>query len=114
MSPASASTTAREDTIALCASGPIDTPAPCRATATTWSKVTAPTPTTTAARPVGRASAVVDEAGSAMLTRPLDAVRAERARGAPSTWVRYTGQVTTSGNTDRGNAPTRRPPGDAH
>src|SRR5664279_1485599 len=100
---------AREVAMAWWDSAPIVTGAPCRATATTSSKLTGPTPSTTVvlavvwAGPTGEVDVVragvvgSGVRGSAVLTRPLDAVRALRARGAGSNSVRYTGQMDQIG-----------------
>ena len=92
-------------------SAPIATAAPPRATAMTSSKLTGPTPSTTVVAAVVRAaptgdvdvvrsgSGVVGSGvrGSAVVTRPLDAVRALRARGVEASSVRYTGQMVPTG-----------------
>lgn len=77
----------------------------------TSSKLTGPTPSTTVVAAVGRAGPTGDVdvvragagvvgsgvRGSAVVTRPLDAVRALRARGAAASSVRYTGQMVPTG-----------------
>src|SRR5664279_828188 len=100
---------AREVAMAWWDSAPIVTAAPCRATPTTSSKLTGPTRSSTVVAAVERAGPAggVDNAGagvvgsgvrgSAVLTRPLDAVRGLRARGEGSNSVRYTGQMDQIG-----------------
>src|SRR5664279_5519777 len=100
-----ASTMDREVAMACRDSAPIATAAPRRATAMTSSKLTGPTPSTTVVAAVERAGPTGDVdvvragagvvgsgvRGSAVVTRPLDAVRALRARGvAASSCLLYT------------------------
>src|SRR5664279_776358 len=101
----------REVAMACRDSAPIATAAPRRATAMTSSKLTGPTPSTTVVAAVERAGPTGDVdvvragagvvgsgvRGCAVVTRPLDAVRALRARGVAASSVRYTGQMVPTG-----------------